>query len=155
MILVTLGTQMQQFRRLLDAVENLSVNEEIIVQSGETLFESDHLVIHKFISMEQMEKLVDEARIVITHGGTGSIISALKKKKKVIACARKKAFEEHLDDHQDEIVRTFSDNGYILSCEDMTNLQKLVDEIDSFQPEIFQSQTEQFMKKLEERIDSF
>lgn len=155
MILVTLGTQKQQFKRLLEAVENLSVSEEIIVQSGETVFESDHLIIHSFISMEEMEKFVDEARIIITHGGTGSIISALKKKKKVIACARKKEFDEHLDNHQDEIVKTFSNNGYILSCDDMSKLQNLVDNINTFEPKIFKSQSEQFMRKLEDRIDSF
>lgn len=32
MIFVTLGTQDKQFRRLLDAVENLDIDEDIIAQ---------------------------------------------------------------------------------------------------------------------------
>jgi UDP-N-acetylglucosamine transferase subunit ALG13 len=155
LILVTLGTQVQQFLRLMEAVDQLRVEDEIIVQVGETFYKSDHLIIHKYISMEQMDQLIESARLVITHGGTGSIVSALKKHKKVIACARKKEYGEHLDDHQEEIVRTFSGNGYILSCDNMKELQKQVDQIDEFYPKVFQSQSEKFIERLQKQIDSF
>ena len=36
LIFVTLGTQDQQFKRLLDAVENINVDEKIIAQFGST-----------------------------------------------------------------------------------------------------------------------
>jgi len=155
LILVTLGTQTQQFKRLVEAVDLLNVDDEIIVQIGETFYESDHLTIHKYISMEQMDELIERARIVITHGGTGSIVSALKKRKKVIACARKKEYGEHLDDHQEEIVRTFSENGYILSCDNVKDLQSQVDQIDEFKPQVFQSQSDKFIERLQKQIDSF
>lgn len=40
MILVTLGTQKQSFKRLLDYIENSNLKEEIIVQAGYTQYSS-------------------------------------------------------------------------------------------------------------------
>ena len=77
MILVTLGTQKQQFTRLLDAIENSNIDDEIIVQAGHTKYESKKMKIFDFISYDKMEELVNKADIIITHGGTGSIVEPL------------------------------------------------------------------------------
>ena len=45
MILVTLGTQKQQFTRLLEYIENSNIKEEIIVQAGFTKFNSKKMKI--------------------------------------------------------------------------------------------------------------
>lgn len=155
LILITLGTQIQQFSRLLDAVESCDTHERIVVQAGHSTYESDKMEIHGFIDMDEMEKLVGEARIVVTHGGTGSIVGALKKKKRVIACARLKKYGEHLDDHQLEIVKTFTDNGYILAFTEGDDFSSLLKQAESFEPKAYTSNSEQFIKKLEEKIDSF
>ena len=83
MILVTLGTQKQQFTRLLDYIEKSSIKDEIIVQAGHTKYESKKMKIFDFISYEEMSKYVNESDIIITHAGTGSITGPLKKGKKV------------------------------------------------------------------------
>ena len=43
LIFVTLGTQDKKFKRLLDAVETLNVNEKIIAQTGSTEYKSINL----------------------------------------------------------------------------------------------------------------
>ena len=48
MILVTLGTQKQQFTRLLEYIEKSNINDEIIVQAGFTKFESKKMKIFDF-----------------------------------------------------------------------------------------------------------
>ena len=86
MILVLLGTQNNSFKRLLEeiekCIENKIIKEEVIVQAGATKYETKNMKIFDMISIDEMDKLLEQANLVITHGGVGSIIGAIKKKKK-------------------------------------------------------------------------
>lgn len=154
MILVTLGTQKQPFTRLLDNVENSKLKDEIIVQAGHTKYSSKKMKIFDFIDYEEMEKLVDKADIIITHGGTGSIVGPLKKGKKIIACPRLKKYSEHVDDHQIQIVDMFSEVGYIVKLDEQDNLDKLVKEIKRKTMVRFVSNTENFINNIKFEIDN-
>lgn len=153
MILVTLGTQKQSFARLLDAVDKADINEEIIVQAGYTKYENKKMKIFDFIGYEEMDKLVDSANIIITHGGTGSIVGPLKKNKKIIAAARLSKYGEHVDDHQIQIVDMFADVGYIMKYEDGDNLNDIIKEIRTKKMLKFKSNTKSFIKSLKEEIE--
>ena len=111
MILVTLGTQIEPFKRLLDYIENSKLKCKIVVQAGHTKYHSKKMDVFDFISYDEMEKLIKEADLIITHGGTGSIVGALKKGKKIIACARLEKYGEHVDNHQQELVEIFNNFG--------------------------------------------
>lgn len=154
MILVTMGTQKQPFTRLLDMIENSNIKDEIIVQAGFTKYESKKMKIFDFIDYEEMNKLVDRADVIITHGGTGSIVTPLKKGKKVIACPRLKKYGEHVDDHQEQIVSVFADEGYILSINDGDNLDELIKKIKKKKMTKFKSNSENFIKLIKEEIDN-
>ena len=132
MTLVTLGTQHQEFTRLLDYIENSNLKGEIIVQAGYTKYESKRMKIFDFISYDEMEKYIDKSDLVITHAGTGSIVMPLKKDKKVIACARLSKFGEHVDDHQVELVDIFYSEGYILKIDEDTSLNEVLKNIKNF-----------------------
>lgn len=73
MILVLLGTQNNSFFRLLDEIENCInaglITEEVIVQAGHTVYQSNKMKILDFISQVELEKLIKEASYIITHGG--------------------------------------------------------------------------------------
>ncbi len=154
MILVTLGTQKQKFYRLLEAVEKLKTKEKIIVQAGWSAdYKSDKMKIFDFISYDEMEKYIEKASVIITHGGTGSIIMPLQHNKKVIAAPRLEKYGEHLNDHQMEIVNVFSDEKHILAFNDGDDLQKIYDESKKFKPIPYKSNTKNFIKKLEEEIE--
>lgn len=153
MILVTLGTQKQQFTRLLDYIENASIDDEIIVQAGFTKYHSSKMKIFDFIDYDKMNQYLDKADLIITHAGTGSIVSALQKNKKVIACARKSEYQEHVDNHQEEIVSVFYEEGYILKIDDEINLDDVMKNINKFKPKKFISNTDKFKKKLKKEID--
>ena len=155
MILVTLGTQKQKFYRLLDAVEKLKTDEEIIVQAGGSAdYKSDRMKIFDFISYDEMNKYIDQADLIITHGGTGSIIMPLQKGKKVIASPRLEKYGEHINDHQVEIVNVFSDEKHILAYNDGDDLQKIYEESKSFTPIPYISNTKKFIENLEKEIES-
>jgi len=154
MILVTLGTQSQKFYRLLDAIENLDTDEEIIVQAGGSAdYKSEKMKIFDFISYDEMEKYIKEARVIITHGGTGSIIMPLQQKKKIIAAPRLEKYGEHVNDHQKEITEVFKTEGYILEFNDGDDLQEIFKRIEKFKPKKYVSNTESFTKELKMEID--
>ncbi len=153
MILVTLGTQKQQFTRLLDYIENSKVNDKIIVQAGHTNYKSKKMEIFDFIGYDKMNKLVDEADIIITHAGTGSITTPLKKGKLVIACPRMAKYGEHVDDHQEQITKAFYDAKYLLVLDENSTLDEVLKKAKKFKPKKFVSNTENFIEKLRNEIN--
>lgn len=152
MILVTLGTQQQSFKRLLDYIESSNIEGEIIVQAGNTKYKSNKMIIKDYFAYDEMQDLIAKADLIITHGGTGSVIEPLKKGKKVIACVRLKKYNEHVDDHQQELVQIFASEGYILELNEAKNLNELLTEVSNFQPKKFVSNNENFVEKLLQKI---
>ena len=153
MILVTLGTQKEQFTRLLDYIENSNLKDEIIVQAGHTKYESNKMKIFDFIPYEEMNEYIDKADLIITHSGTGSVLMPLKKNKKVIVCARLAKYGEHVDDHQKQLVEVFKDEGYILELDEKIKLDEIIRKMKKFKPKEYKSNTDKFLKKLKEEID--
>ena len=130
MIFITLGTQDKSFERLLRDIQKQidlgNIKEKVVVQAGFTKFDSKDMEIFDLIPMDDFDKLMNECDLLITHGGVGSIISGLKKNKKVIAVARLAKYKEHMNDHQKQIVDNFSDAGYILKYDDGDDLGKIL-----------------------------
>ena len=153
MILVTLGTQKQSFNRLLDMIEKSNINDKIIVQAGYTKYKSKKMKMLDFVDYQEMDKLIKQADLIITHGGTGSIVTAIKQGKKVIACPRLKKYGEHVDDHQKQIVDIFSEVGYILKLDENDNLDELVQKIQTKKMTQFKSNTTNFINNLKKEID--
>ena len=159
MILVILGTQDKTFPRLLEAIQkqidlgNISKDEKIVVQSGSTAFKSKDMEIKDYIAVKRFEELIDEADIVITHAGVGTILTALKKNKKIIAAARLKQYGEHVNDHQVQILDTFEKAGYVLGLRNFDELNLVIEKAKDFKPASFKSNQEVFVKMLEEEIN--
>ncbi len=157
MILVVLGTQDKQFTRILEAVdkeiEKGTIKDKVVVQAGQTKYESKNMEIFDLVPAPEFDKLMDEADLVITHGGAGSILGAIKKGKKVIATPRLAKYKEHHNDHQKQIVGEFAKEGYILELSDMNDLGKMIKEIKKFQPKKFVSNTNNMIKLIENYIE--
>ena len=151
MIFVTLGSQKFQFNRLLKAVDELKVDEEIFAQIGYSDYLPQNYEYKKFLDREEFSLIMDKADIVITHGGTGAIIGAVKKEKKVIAVPRLVQYGEHVDDHQIQIVEQFKELNLIYACEDM-NLKKALDVIQKTEYKKYQSNTRNIIKNIEKFI---
>lgn len=118
MIFVTIGTQPNSFVRFLSAVENLiiecNIDEEVIAQTGNTPFITDKFKTIPFVSENDFKAYVNEASVILTHAGSGSLFNAMKQGKKIIAVARLHKFNEMGNDHQLEIVKKLTEEGYIL-----------------------------------------
>ena len=158
MILVILGTQDKTFTRLLDAVQRQidlgNIKEKVIVQAGSTKYKSKDMEIFDLIKADDFKKLVKEASLIITHGGVGSIMDGLKNNKKIIAAPRLKKYNEHVNDHQIEIVDEYAKLGYIIPLKDFNMLDKLLKRIDKFKIKEFNSNTNNMITLIENYINN-
>lgn len=157
MIFVTLGTQDKQFRRILDATLALRIDEKVVIQYGSTKPDEDmvenlekNFELHQYLSNEEFDKYMKEARVIITHAGVGTIIEGLKLDKMMIVAARLKKYKEHVNNHQLQILDTFEKEGYILRLDDFSKLPELLKE--NFKPKKFNSNKNNFNTYLEEEI---
>ena len=160
MIFVILGTQDKKFTRLLDAIQKkidegkMPKNEPIVVQAGSTKFKSKDMKIIDYMRVKDFEDYIDKADIIICHSGVGTILTALKKQKKIIAAARLKKYGEHVNDHQLQILENFKESGYLLALEDFDKIDLLLKQAIDFKPSMFKSNKEKFLKQLENEINT-
>lgn len=157
MILVTLGTQDKPFTRLLDAIQreidNGNIKDRVVVQAGCTKYDTKDMELFDLIPLEDFDKLMGECDLLITHGGVGSIITGLKKDKKVIAVPRLAKYGEHINDHQKQIIEKFDEAGNIIGVDDLDNLSKYLKMVKKFKPKKYKSNTNNMIKLVEKLID--
>ena len=107
MILITTGTQKFQFNRLIEKVDMINMHNElpykVFGQIGASTYIPKSFEYQRFVSRVDMNGLMNRAKIIISHAGCASIVSALKANKKTICIPRLKKYNEHVDDHQLEI----------------------------------------------------
>lgn len=157
MIFVTLGTQDKAFVRLLEMVEqavlDCVISEEVIVQAGYTPYQSNVMRVLDYIDISQFNQYIIDASFIISHAGVGSILTGLKQNKKIIVCPRLKDLKEHTNDHQLEITHKFAEMGYVLKAENYSELKAQIQMIDQFVPNTYQSNTDNFIKNIQQFID--
>lgn len=102
MIFVTVGTHEQPFNRLIECMDKWAKchDEKVIMQIGYSTYIPEYATYKKLFSYQEMNRLINEARLIITHGGPSSFISSLEIGKKPIVIPRKKEFSEHVNNHQ-------------------------------------------------------
>ncbi len=142
MIFVVLGTHERPFLRLVKEIDKLclegKIKEKIIVQLGftEYKFRAKNIEVYEFIPHSKFENIMKKSRIVITHGGAGSIMSAIRLKKPIIVVPRLAVYGEHADDHQLQIVEEMSKYGAIIPVLDIKKLYHAIKKIEKIKPKI-------------------
>ena len=109
MIFVTVGTHEQPFDRLIKCIDRIAeekiVSDMIVVQRGFSCYIPRFCDYSDFFSYRDMIRNVENARIVITHGGPSSFFAPLQIGKIPIVVPRQARFEEHVNDHQLDFAR--------------------------------------------------
>jgi UDP-N-acetylglucosamine transferase subunit ALG13 len=133
MIFVTVGTDNHQFNRLLEEIDNLikegKIKEEVIAQVGYSTYEPKYYKYFRFAPFKKILELNRKARIVISHAGAGSIITALEHNKPLILVPRMKKFGEHTDNHQIQIAKEFRKRGKAIVVFDIKYLGAAIQKI--------------------------
>jgi UDP-N-acetylglucosamine--N-acetylmuramyl-(pentapeptide) pyrophosphoryl-undecaprenol N-acetylglucosamine transferase len=119
LLFATVGTLMP-FNRLVSAVAEAEgrglITERIVLQVGVGGMKPDGLHAVETLPFGEIQDLLRDASVVVCHGGTGSIITALREGCHVIAMPRMQRLGEHYDDHQAETVAAFEQRGLVLSA---------------------------------------
>lgn len=161
MIFVTVGTHEQPFNRLIQKIDELKkdgiIQEKVIIQTGFSTYEPKYCQWEKMITYQQMIKNVEDARIVITHGGPASFIMPLQIGKTPIVVPRKYQLDEHVNDHQVEFTRNVAHRmGTIIHVEDIEELDNIIVNYDQIVAEMehgMKSNTVKFNEKFKKLVE--
>lgn len=160
MIFVTVGTHEQPFNRLVEYMDKWaeSHDEKVIMQTGFSTYEPKHCEWSKLYPFETMKKLVDDARIVVTHGGPSSFIMPLQVGKVPVVVPRVKELNEHVNDHQLDFAKAVAERqGNIIVVE---NIDELGDVIGNYDQKVsalkneLSSNNDRFCSEFEKLIDN-
>lgn len=126
MIFVTVGSHYQGFDRLIKKMDEIAgkIDEKVIMQIGHTEYKPANAEYFDFVDdFQEIERLNREARVVVSHAGAGSILTALKLGSPVIVVPRLKKYDEHMDDHQLEIADAMSSKEGVFTVYDVDDLE--------------------------------
>lgn len=157
MILVTVGSQKFQFNRLLEEVdrliENNIIKEEVFAQIGVSDYIPKNYKYKDFMTQDEFSKKIDESTLLITHAGTGVIVNALKKEKKVIAVPRLAKYGEHVDDHQIQLVDEFKELNFIEPAYETEEIEQALKKINKTKYNKYISNTDKIIESIEKFIE--
>jgi UDP-N-acetylglucosamine transferase subunit ALG13 len=131
LVFATVGATLP-FDRLVEGIAQLKreglVPERLIVQTGIGGATPDGIDTVESVPFDEVQRLLKQASIVLCHGGTGSLITALREGCHVIAMPRLAALGEHYDDHQAEITKAFASRGLIMVANSVDELRDKIAE---------------------------
>lgn len=139
-VFLSVGTHAQQFDRLLAEMDSVlargKIKAQVFAQTGNSKYTPKNFKCKKFLDEKEYNKKMDWAEIVISHGGAGTIINALLKKKRLIIVPRLKKFGEHTNDHQLELAEAFAKEGKAVGVFEIAELGKQLKAVQKFRPKI-------------------
>lgn len=157
MIFITVGSQKFQFDRLLQEIDNLVqrkvIDEPVFAQIGCSNYKPAHYSYKTFLDREEFATWEDKCDILITHGGTGAIIGAVKRGKKVIAVPRLAKYGEHVDDHQLQLIGQFKSQNLICGLDDCSELETALEYVKNHEFDSYKSNTQAIIDSITEFIE--
>jgi UDP-N-acetylglucosamine transferase subunit ALG13 len=127
-ILVTVGTALQPFDRLLqytdEAIAALTVPVTGVCQHGCSHVRPRSLSCKETISRAEFDTEVANADVVICHAGVGTLWSSLREGHRPLVVPRLGSLGEHVNDHQLEIVEALCKQGRIEFIENAVQLRE-------------------------------
>lgn len=102
MIFVTVGSQVP-FDRMIEAVDAIAPllgGKELVVQALASEYKAKNFTTVDYISPSDFKSYVERAELVISHAGTGTILSVSQLEKPMIVFPRSGKLKETRNDHQ-------------------------------------------------------
>jgi UDP-N-acetylglucosamine transferase subunit ALG13 len=128
LIFVTVGNATQRFRRLLDGLERIATeglfgSEPVLIQSGnDPDFKSRRAEVRPFLPMDEFMETLKEADLIVSHGGCGTLLSAVRLGKIPVVMPRRKKYGEHVNDHQVQLTEALAAEGLVIPAYEMEDL---------------------------------
>ncbi len=128
MIFVTVGNATQRFARLLQAVDELSGSgffdsQKVFVQTGHNAdIRLRHCEQQAFLALDEFERHMQDADIIICHGGCGTLLYAARLGKTPVVMPRRKKYNEHVNDHQLQLVNELASQDRVVPAYEPADL---------------------------------
>ena len=138
------------FVRLITALNELVEKglyepEEIVMQAS--VFPIEPQFTHYcYIPKEEFRRYMDEAEVIITHGGVNSIMAPMEQGKPFLIAPRMKKYGEHIDDHQLEISEMMEERYGVTVVKDMKLLPDAIRRAKTHQYKPWVSHTAELIK---------
>lgn len=127
MIFVTVGTNEARFDRLLHVFESSPPDEQLLVQHGPSPIRPPGSTCVDYLPYDELTSTMRRARVVVTHAGVGSIMTALAHGKRPVVLPRLQRFGEAVDDHQVELGRRMHAAGLVTFVERPEDVRAALD----------------------------
>jgi len=127
MIFVAVGLHYQGFDRLIKAMDEIApeLDEEVVAQTGSSSYAPVNMTFFQRASVPEVEEYFSSARLVVSHAGAGSILTALNYSKPLVVVPRLEKYREHINDHQLELASAVEGRGIIV-VHDMKDLRQAI-----------------------------
>lgn len=115
--------------RLLIWLNNVLEKQPFIhafAQIGNSEFSSPSMRTSKQLNTSEFENKVANCDVFISHAGMGNILLAAEYKKPIIIIPRQTAYKEHINDHQLDTARAFSQRPFIWQANTENELEKAI-----------------------------
>ena len=125
MIFVTIGSAFP-FDRLIRAMdawaETTGRGDECLAQIGEGAYRPAHMDWRTSLTESDFAATVKAARVVVSHAGMGSVITAMRHQTPIVLLPRRLAAGEHTTDHQMATARWLEDKPGVFIAQGETEL---------------------------------
>ena len=160
MIFVTVGTHEQSFDRLIRYMDEWAKrnNERVIIQTGFSDYKPENCTWKKMFTYDEMVQNINDARIVITHGGPSSFVPVLQIHKVPIVVPRRFERNEHVNNHQVQFCEWFRKRkGGIIIIDNIDELEDAIKNYDVLSEKLkygIKNHNQEFCEELEKLIAS-
>jgi UDP-N-acetylglucosamine transferase subunit ALG13 len=127
MIFVTVGTMHLDFARLINKMDAIAAHtgERVVIQTGLSPTQPMSCEHFSFRARAEIQSLIAESRLVVSHAGIGSVIDTLNAKRPLVVVPRLRRFGEHNNDHQLDLARAVDRRGWgrmVLDAQELDGL---------------------------------
>lgn len=130
MLLAIVGTHEQQFNRLVKALDCMAQRKaypgDIFIQYGYSSYVPQFARGAKMLGVDELGALADQANIIVTHGGPGSIWLAFERNKIPVVVPRNARYGEHVNDHQIAFARHMEQANRLITVLDINELPRVI-----------------------------
>ncbi len=133
MIFVTVGTQ-GPFDRLVNTVDawaGSTGRDDVFAQVGPTDSPPRAIDWVRSLTPDEFRDKVHAARVVVSHAGMGTILTALELEKPVLVLPRLARMHEQRNDHQTATARHLAERGLVTATFDEEELLARLEKLDS------------------------
>lgn len=150
MIFVTVGN-MDPFDRLVKAIDHWALtnqsSEKIFAQIGDGQYVPANCEYVRRMSPGDFEKRFQEARLVVSHAGMGTIITALELGKPIVVIPKRASLGEQRNEHQLATVRHFKRSELVMVADSESDLADMLSQWSSTLKPVVEPVPDRFKKQ--------